>query len=42
MGSQLDALSTDHQLLTYRVQLQVDNHAVLPAYVPGDPSEPFE
>ncbi|MFI7579800.1 DUF6578 domain-containing protein [Kocuria kalidii] len=42
MGSQLDALSTDHELLTYRVHLQVNDDAVLPAYVPGDLSEPFE
>jgi hypothetical protein len=37
IGTQLPGCSAEHQLLTYRVQLEVSDGAELPAYVPGEP-----
>lgn len=36
-GTQLAGASWEHRLLTYRVELEVDDDARLPADVPGEP-----
>lgn len=38
-GTQLTSHSEEHRLLAYRVQLEIADDAVLPTYVPDEPSQ---